>query len=320
MISSFKGSLKTYSGQSLPLDKNRKPDAGDLFDAMRKITETAEGGAEFSFSGEELTEMMEPEDIIRILEAVIEDDDDEEDEKGSYLLELLDIYGKRIERYLDSLISKYPEKMGWLKELRKNYDDHESREWMMSSLVVNEQSYTPDPALREVREGYISSPEEEDKSPEFLRLDYENPIFYNQQWTYQRLFIDNEKETSVYRLTQESAERNNFDVEVREDEMFGTKYVESIGGIRDGDNDRYWEYWIVDGNTGEKRIGERAIDRQALRKNEFVEWRLAKEQEHGCGGGGRQYDSFAMDYFEKNKPEYARSGPLAPKFRLNFAY
>lgn len=122
-------------------------------------------------------------------------------------------------------------------------------------------------------------------SGDTVRISYDSPIFYNDQWTYERFFMDNLEETNVYELTKKMSARTGTDIEIVEDPRFG-KYVKSIDGKQDGGEGKYWEYWVVNRDTGEKRIGERAIDQQTLRKNEFIEWRLAEERESVCGGGG----------------------------------
>jgi len=133
-----------------------------------------------------------------------------------------------------------------------------------------------------------------------FRLKYEKPIFYNSQWTYQRFFMEDAGSHSVYELTKTISERTGTDIEMADDPVLG-KYVASIDGIKDGDNGKYWEFWIIDRDTGDKRIGDLAIDQQALKKSEFVEWRLADEQEYGCGGGGgNERERFVAGYFSNN--------------------
>lgn len=127
---------------------------------------------------------------------------------------------------------------------------------------------------------------------EMTNIEYDNPVFFNNQWTYQRLFIDNngDKET-VYGLTMKSMLNNGTEVEVRHDGKFNTAYVSSIDGKADGSVDpetgkrKYWEFWIIDKETGNERIGEESVYQQEVKRKEMIEWRLATEQESGCGGG-----------------------------------
>ncbi|MBN2042831.1 MAG: hypothetical protein JW754_03415 [Candidatus Aenigmarchaeota archaeon] len=266
------------------------------------------------FPDDELTEIMDPEEILKLIKMLLKEDEDD-DEKESYIIEILKKSGI-LEKYAELLSTNDPYGiMRIANEIKRIYIENENKEWAMSSSMVNEQSYTP---AAEMSFEYQSRSEERD---DVLNLKYEDPIFYNQQWTYQRLFIDNEKETSVYQLTMDSARKNGVEIEITEDINFGTKYVNSIDGIRDGENSKFWEYWVVDKTTGDKRIGEVSIDQQTLKKNEFIEWRLANEQEHGCGGGnGNQYDSFVMDYFGRDKPGYVSTKTMTPNFRTSFAY
>ncbi len=166
-------------------------------------------------------------------------------------------------------------------------------------------------------------------SGDTVRISYHNPIFYNEQWTYERLFFDNLEETNVYELTKKMSERTGTDIEIVDDPSFG-KYVKSIDGKQDGDGGRYWEYWVVNRDTGEKRIGERSIDQQTLRKNEFIEWRLAEERESVCGGGGgmepeHEVAGYFRDGMTKAKDRYVRGmnnpvymGSLNRKLRLAY--
>ncbi len=138
--------------------------------------------------------------------------------------------------------------------------------------------------------------------PDVTNVKYEDPVFFNNQWTYQRVFMEGSgKEETVYELTTKAMPYNGMRVETKHDDKFRTAYVTSIDGKRDGEIDpatgkaRYWEYWIIDRETGEERIGDMGIEEQKIRKNEAVEWRLATEQESGCGGGGERYDSFAVE-------------------------
>jgi hypothetical protein len=136
-------------------------------------------------------------------------------------------------------------------------------------------------------------------------MKYESPIFINDQWTYQRVFIENDREVTVYDLTMKASKTNGMGIEIEYDEKFGTKYVKSIDGIRDGEGGKYWEYWIINKDTGEERIGKVAVDQQTLRKNEFIEWRLAEERDTGCGGGGGQGFEKKFDPFANKALDFA---------------
>lgn len=126
---------------------------------------------------------------------------------------------------------------------------------------------------------------------DILKVEYIEPVFFNEQLTYQSIFMEN-KETgkTVYELTLESSQRSGMDIKMRYDEKMKTFYLESIDGKMDGSeidgNKVYLEFWIKDGETNEYRIGENSIEREVLKKGDKVEWRLATERDSYCGGGG----------------------------------
>ncbi len=144
-----------------------------------------------------------------------------------------------------------------------------------------------------VNTGEKTTEEEQRKEkPEVVSMEYDNPVFFNRQWTYQRIFIENTgNEETVYSLTRKAMETSGMGIESEYDDRFGTLYVTAIDGKKDGEVDKdtgkrmYWEYWIIDIETGEERIGEKSIAEQKLKRKEMIEWRLATEQEAGCGGG-----------------------------------
>jgi hypothetical protein len=128
-----------------------------------------------------------------------------------------------------------------------------------------------------------------------VKVEYSDPVFMNNQRTYQRIFMKNDKnDSSVYDFTMGRAGSAGLETKVRRDERFDTFYFESMNGVRDGQNKAYWEVW-VNGN-----IVEEALDKKEVKKGDVVEWRLANERESFCGGGG-------MDE-RLQRPEY-RSRP-----------
>jgi hypothetical protein len=126
---------------------------------------------------------------------------------------------------------------------------------------------------------------------DFLKVEYTEPVFFNDQLTYQSIFIDNEETgKTVYELTLESSLKNGMDLKISYDEKKRTFYLDSMDGKRDGSeiegNKVYLEFWVRDGETNEYRIGENSIDQEVLKKGDKVEWRLSTERESYCGGGG----------------------------------
>jgi hypothetical protein len=147
-------------------------------------------------------------------------------------------------------------------------------------------------AFGEALEYEAESGHEERVEAEIINMKYDDPVFFNNQWTYQRIFIDNDHDDgTAYNLTMEAMVSSGMDLEIKHDHQFNTPYVTSIDGKGDGAMDpetgkkKYWEFWIIDKDTGNERIGEDAIYQQEVKKNEMIEWRLATEQESGCGGG-----------------------------------
>jgi hypothetical protein len=119
------------------------------------------------------------------------------------------------------------------------------------------------------------------RSEGMVKIEYNDPVFINNQWTYQRIFIRNEKDGStVYRSTMDKAQAAGLETQVRRDDKFDTMYFDSLNGKRDGKGNAYWEAWV----NGE--IVEDALDKKELKKGDVVEWRLANERESFCGGGG----------------------------------
>ena len=116
-----------------------------------------------------------------------------------------------------------------------------------------------------------------------VKIEYNEPVFINNQWTYQRIFMKNNVgDSSVYDFTIKKAGTSGLETQVRYDDNFQTFYFESLNGVRDGNNQAYWEVWL-NGN-----IVEDALDKKEVKKGDVVEWRLANERESFCGGGGQE--------------------------------
>jgi hypothetical protein len=154
-------------------------------------------------------------------------------------------------------------------------------------------------------EAFVSDPEKADKEDymfldeknayqirnDFLKVEYTEPVLFNDQLTYQSVFMENgETGKTVYELTLESSRRNGMDVKISYDDRTRTFYLDSMDGRKDGSeiggNKVYLEFWVKDGETNEYRIGESSMEQEVLKKGDKVEWRLATERESYCGGGG----------------------------------
>jgi hypothetical protein len=140
-----------------------------------------------------------------------------------------------------------------------------------------------------------------------LKIEYDNPVFINNQLTYQRIFVMNENEgATVYGLTMEKSRSGNLETKARYDDAFKTFYFDSLNGVKDGRNSAYWEAWL------NGQVVEEALDKKPLKKGDVVEWRLANERESGCGGSGQEAEKFSrkneMDVFDKNHNPYYLGG------------
>lgn len=115
--------------------------------------------------------------------------------------------------------------------------------------------------------------------PRLIVIEYEKPFETLNQNIYQRIFLINRKAgTNVY----ESLFSLGLDIKASYREEFDSVYIDSINGIKDGEEGRYWEFYV----NGE--IGKTSVDKQKLEEDDIVEWRLA-ESRSGCGGaGGRE--------------------------------
>jgi hypothetical protein len=116
-------------------------------------------------------------------------------------------------------------------------------------------------------------------NPQVIVIEYDKPFRTIDQNIYQRVFLINKKpDMSIY----DSLFSSGLDIKASYSEEFDSVYVDSINGIKDGQDGRYWEFYV----NGE--IGKTSVDKQRLEEDDVVEWRLA-ESRGGCGGaGGRE--------------------------------
>lgn len=110
--------------------------------------------------------------------------------------------------------------------------------------------------------------------PKIIIIDYDIPLKIANQDIYQRIFLRNE-------VSGKTLYDSLFDLNVKTSysEKYDSIYVESINGVKNGDNDRYWEFYV------NGRIGTTSVDKQILDKGDIIEWRLTEEKKGGCGGG-----------------------------------
>ena len=73
--------------------------------------------------------------------------------------------------------------------------------------------------------------------------------------------------STVFDALVEYGKTNSIEIRSSIDSRYGV-FVESIGGIKNGDEGKYWQYYI--NNT----LGDVAADKKAINKNDVVEWRF----------------------------------------------
>ena len=80
-------------------------------------------------------------------------------------------------------------------------------------------------------------------------------------------FDANDEEGTVFSGLLNYGEENNIGVEYNNNYDFGV-FIESIAGIKNGDDGKYWQYYI--NNT----LGDVAADKKVLEEGDKLEWRF----------------------------------------------
>lgn len=80
-------------------------------------------------------------------------------------------------------------------------------------------------------------------------------------------FDKNSEESTVFSGLLDYGSRNNVEVKYNNNYEFGV-FVESIGGIKNGDEGKYWQYYI------NNVLGDVAADKKNLSSGDVVEWRF----------------------------------------------
>lgn len=80
-------------------------------------------------------------------------------------------------------------------------------------------------------------------------------------------YSTNKDGSTVFDALVEYGRTNNIEIKSSNDSRYGV-FVESIGGIKNGDEGKYWQYYV--NNT----LGDVAADKKAIGKNDVVEWRF----------------------------------------------
>ncbi|TFG35868.1 MAG: DUF4430 domain-containing protein [Parcubacteria group bacterium] len=79
--------------------------------------------------------------------------------------------------------------------------------------------------------------------------------------------LDISKNSNVFSLLEAMSKQENFKIESKEYKEMGM-LVESIDGIKNGTDNKYWQYWI----NGELPMV--SADRQGVKNGDQIEWRF----------------------------------------------
>jgi len=79
--------------------------------------------------------------------------------------------------------------------------------------------------------------------------------------------ITPKKSSTVFSLLEELAKREDFEVKSTIYPGMGV-FIESINGVKNGTDGRYWQYWVND------KLGEVAADKKEIKGGDKIEWRF----------------------------------------------
>ncbi len=82
------------------------------------------------------------------------------------------------------------------------------------------------------------------------------------------LAAPNEKQT-VFDALKTLSKENNFELKYNNNYSFGV-FVESIEGVKNGNQGKYWQYYI------NGKLGEVAADKKEIKAGDKVEWKFEK--------------------------------------------
>jgi hypothetical protein len=74
-------------------------------------------------------------------------------------------------------------------------------------------------------------------------------------------------DSTVFSLLKELAHKENFEVESKVYEGMGV-FVESIAGVKNGTNNKYWQYWVND------ELPMVAADKKEIKGGDKIEWKF----------------------------------------------
>lgn len=92
-----------------------------------------------------------------------------------------------------------------------------------------------------------------------------------QKFTAQNRVLGKEDKT-VFDVLKIMSLESKFDLKYNNNYSFGV-FIESIAGIKNGDDGKYWQYYVND------KLGEVAADKKEVKSGDKVEWRFEKVPE-----------------------------------------
>lgn len=82
----------------------------------------------------------------------------------------------------------------------------------------------------------------------------------------------NKESSTVFDALLDYAKTNDTEVKYNNNYEFGV-FIEGIGGIKNGDDGKYWQYYVNDA------LGDVAADKKSMGRNDVVEWRFEEVPE-----------------------------------------
>lgn len=154
-----------------------------------------------------------------------------------------------------------------------NEDQEKIKEVAKKSVKNKLPEETTEHEIIEPRAYRIPEPEQK-----VMQIAYQNNISYPSERAFQSIIIENSRPTDVYHSLLETAASHNLGMEARRYEAWGDggMYIESINGIKNGQDGYFWEY-IVNG-----KIPDVSVDKFQLQSGDLIEWRLLKKEEIKC--------------------------------------
>ncbi len=74
------------------------------------------------------------------------------------------------------------------------------------------------------------------------------------------------EESTVFSLLEELAQGASFEIIVTQYDI--GIFIESIGGVQNKQDNKYWQYWVND------KLGEVAADKKKVQEGDKIEWRF----------------------------------------------